>query len=49
MTGDSLSLELANMDLEKFMREALGEADAAGQAGELPIGAVLVLDEGIIS
>ena len=30
------------------MREALAEADAAGQAGELPIGAVVVLDEKII-
>ena len=31
------------------MREALLEAEAAGQAGELPIGAVLVLDEEIIA
>lgn len=31
------------------MREALAEADVAGQAGELPIGAVLVLDGEIIS
>ena len=31
------------------MHEALTEADAAGQAGELPIGAVLVLDGEIIS
>ena len=31
------------------MREALAEADAAGQAGELPIGAVLVLNGEIIS
>ena len=31
------------------MREALLEADAAGQAGELPIGAVLVLDDEIIA
>lgn len=31
------------------MREALLEAEAAGQAGELPIGAVLVLDGGIIA
>ena len=49
MTGNSLSPELANVDLEKFMREALLEADAAGQSGELPIGAVLVLDGEIIS
>jgi len=37
------------MDLERFMHEALAEADAAGQAGELPIGAVLVIDGEIIS
>jgi tRNA(adenine34) deaminase len=49
MTGNSLSPELANIDLEKFMREALLEAEAAGQADELPIGAVLVLDGKIIS
>lgn len=34
-----LSPDLKNLDLEKFMREALAEADAAGQAGEFPIGA----------
>jgi len=44
-----ISPDLAHLDLEKFMREALAEADAAGQAGELPIGAVLVLDNEIIS
>src|SRR6266511_3674702 len=49
MTGNSFSPELANVDLEKFMREALLEAEAAAQAGELPIGAVLVLDGEIIS
>ena len=32
MTEISLSPELANLDLEKFMREALLEAEAAGQA-----------------
>jgi tRNA(adenine34) deaminase len=31
------------------MREALGEAEAAGKAGQLPIGAVLVLDGQIVS
>ena len=31
------------------MREALKEADEAGKAGELPIGAVLVLDGEVIS
>lgn len=36
-------------DLERFMREALAEARAAGEQGELPIGAVLVVDHEIIS
>src|SRR6185436_17855012 len=49
MTEPLLSPELISLDLEKFMREALLEADAAGQAGELPIGAVVVLDGEIIS
>jgi len=49
MPDGSLSPELANIDLEKFMREALFEAEAAGQAGELPIGAIIVLDGEIIS
>lgn len=31
------------------MREALSEAEAAGEAGQLPIGAVLVLDGEIVS
>jgi tRNA(adenine34) deaminase len=49
MTDNLISLELANVDLEKFMREALLEAETAGQAGELPIGAVLVIDGEIVS
>jgi tRNA(adenine34) deaminase len=44
-----LSAELQNLDLELFMQEALAEADAAGRAGELPIGSVIVLDGKIIS
>ena len=44
-----ISPVLEHLDLEKFMREALMEADTAGRAGELPIGAVLVLDGEIIS
>jgi tRNA(adenine34) deaminase len=36
-------------ELEAFMREALGEAEAAGLAGELPIGAVVVIDGVIIA
>jgi tRNA(adenine34) deaminase len=49
MTGNFLAPELAAIDLETFMREALCEAEAAGQAGELAIGAVLVIDGEIIS
>jgi tRNA(adenine34) deaminase len=41
--------ELRGIDLEAFMDEALGEADAAGRAGELPIGAVVVIDNGVVS
>jgi len=44
-----ISPDIKDLDLEKFMHEALAEADAAGQTGELPIGAVLVLDGEIIS
>ena len=44
-----ISPDLGHLDLEKVMREALAEADAAGQAGELPIGAVLLLDGEIIA
>jgi tRNA(adenine34) deaminase len=49
MPDSSLSPEIANVDLEKFMREALLEAATAGRAGELPIGAVLVIGGEIIS
>jgi len=44
-----ISPEIEQLDLERYMREALAEADAAGQAGEIPIGAVLVLDNEIIA
>jgi tRNA(adenine34) deaminase len=44
-----ISADIEHLDLERFMREALHEADAAGQAGELPIGAVLVIDGEIIA
>lgn len=44
-----ISSEIEELDLERFMREALLEAEAAGQAGELPIGAVLVLGGEIIA
>ena len=49
MTDILLAPELANIDLEKFMRGALLEAEAAEQAGELPIGAIIVLDGEVIS
>jgi tRNA(adenine34) deaminase len=41
--------EIAALDLESFMREAIQEAEHAGLAGELPIGAVLVIDEEIVA
>jgi tRNA(Arg) A34 adenosine deaminase TadA len=44
-----LSAEIANLNLEAFMEEALLEAELAGGAGELPIGAVIVIDNQIIS
>ena len=44
-----ISPEIEHLDLEKFMREALIEANEAGKAGEYPIGAVVVLDGEIIS
>lgn len=44
-----LAPELQNLDLEHFMREAIAESEAAGAAGELPIGSVVVLDGQIIS
>jgi tRNA(adenine34) deaminase len=44
-----LSPELADLDLEKFMRAALCEAEVAGQAGEIAIGAVLVIDGEVVS
>ena len=44
-----LSQELSHVDLAFYMREALSEAERAGQEGELPIGAVLVIEGEIIS
>jgi tRNA(adenine34) deaminase len=40
---------LSNTDLERFMREALKEAEAAGREGELPIGAVLVVHGEVVA
>ncbi len=36
------------MDAERWMREALALARAAGERGEVPVGAVAVLDERIV-
>jgi tRNA(adenine34) deaminase len=44
-----LAPQLAGVDLEAFMVEALQEAEQAGLAGELPIGAVLVINAQIVS
>lgn len=46
---DFVSPDLDSATFDRFMREALIEADLAGQAGELPIGAVLVIDGQIVS
>src|SRR5947208_13795626 len=37
------------LNVEAMMREALAEAEAAGKAGEYPIGAVVVIDGAVIS
>lgn len=44
-----ISPDLAQLDLDEFMREALAEAEEAGRIGEYPIGAVVVLDGEIIA
>ena len=44
-----LRFPLAEQDVSEFMREALAEAEAAGEAGELPIGAVLVVGGKLVS
>jgi tRNA(adenine34) deaminase len=49
MRTDLLAPELKSTDFERYMREALNEAEEAGMAGELPIGAVLVVDGEIVS
>jgi tRNA(adenine34) deaminase len=41
--------EIAALDLDAFMCEAMQEAVQAGLAGELPIGAVLVIDGEIVA
>ena len=45
----NVSPELEGMNLEFYMQAALEEAAQAGKSGELPIGAVVVLDKQIIS
>ncbi len=37
------------VNVEVMMREALAEAEAAGEAGEFPIGAVVAIDGLVIS
>src|SRR4051794_41108495 len=49
MPIDTLPSDLTGLDLEAFMREALVEATTAGEAGELPIGAVVVVDGAIVA
>ncbi len=39
---------VSSMDHERWMREALSEARAAGEAGDVPVGAVVVWQDGII-
>lgn len=46
---DFISPDIPELDRLTFMQEALRESEAAGQAGELPIGAVLVIDGEIVS
>jgi tRNA(adenine34) deaminase len=46
---DMIAPEISHLNFAEFMREALKEAEQAGQAGELPIGAVVVIDGEIIS
>lgn len=46
---EMLAPELQNLDLDFFMREAIAESEAAGMAGELPIGSVVVLHGKVIS
>jgi tRNA(Arg) A34 adenosine deaminase TadA len=44
-----LDPEISDVDLEFFMMHALDEAKLAGQAGEIPIGAVVVINNQVIS
>ena len=46
---DFISPDITHLNLAGFMQEALQEATQAGRAGELPIGAVIVIDGKIIA
>ena len=46
---DYIAPELAAMNFTPFMQAALAEAELAGQAGELPIGAVVVVAGEIVA
>ena len=46
---EASSFPWTDAELEALMREALAEARAAGEAGELPIGAVVAVDRAIVS
>jgi tRNA(Arg) A34 adenosine deaminase TadA len=41
--------EISDLNLEHFMNSALEEAKLAGRAGEIPIGAIVVIDNQVIS
>jgi tRNA(adenine34) deaminase len=41
--------EISDLNLEGFMKTALKEAELAGQSGEIPIGAVVVIDNQVVS
>ena len=44
-----LASDFDGLDLQEFMRAALEQAEIAGREGELPIGAVVVIDGELIS
>jgi len=49
LPSTDLPPEFAALDLDRFMRAALREAELAGEAGEVPIGAVLVVGGAIVA
>lgn len=44
-----LAPDIAQVNLAELMREALAEAERAGQAGEVPIGGIVVIDGEVIA